>query len=152
MTDWIAQHVALTWLAAAVLLAVVELASLDFVLLMFAFGALSGAIVAGAGGPLWLQVAVFAADTLLLLFVFRPALLHKLHSGPTLATGFQNLVGKDALVLEPVGPRDGRFRIGADEWSARTNGTEIIDAGIEARVITIDGATAVFTAVFGEES
>jgi len=31
--------VALTWLAAAVLLAVIELASLDFVLLMFAFGA-----------------------------------------------------------------------------------------------------------------
>jgi membrane protein implicated in regulation of membrane protease activity len=152
MTDWIAQHVALTWLAAAVLLAVVELMSLDFVLLMFAFGALSGAIVASAGGPLWLQVAVFAADTLLLLLVFRPALLQRMHSGPTLPTGFQNLVGKDALVLEPVGPRDGRVRIGSDEWSARTNGTETIGAGVEARVVTIDGATAVVTAVLGEES
>lgn len=152
MTDWIAHHVALTWLAAAVLLAVIELASLDFVLLMFAFGAVSGAIVASVGGPLWLQVAIFVADTLLLLFVFRPALLHRMHAGPTLPTGFQNLVGKNALVLEPVGPRDGRVRIGADEWSARTEGTETIDAGAEARVVTIDGATAVVTAVLGEDS
>lgn len=152
MTDWIAHHVALTWLAAAVLLAVIELASLDFVLLMFAFGAVSGAIVASVGGPLWLQVAIFVADTLLLLFVFRPALLHRMHAGPTLPTGFQNLVGKNALVLEPVGPRDGRVRIGADEWSARTEGTETIDAGAEARVVTIDGATAVVTVVLGEDS
>jgi len=150
MTDWIAEHVALTWLAAAVLLAVIELASLDFVLLMFAFGALSGAIVAGAGGPLWLQIAVFAGESLLLLFVFRPALVHRLHSGPTLATGFQNLIGASALALEPVGPRDGRVRIGADEWSARTQGTETIDAGTETRVVSIDGATAVVTALTEE--
>jgi membrane protein implicated in regulation of membrane protease activity len=152
VTDWIAQHVALTWLAAAVLLAVIELASLDFVLLMFAFGALSGAIVASVGAPLWLQVAIFAADTVLLLFVFRPALVQRMHSGPTLPTGFQNLVGQDALVLEPVGRRDGRVRIGSDEWSARTEDAEPIDAGAEARVVTIDGATAIVTAVSGEES
>jgi membrane protein implicated in regulation of membrane protease activity len=151
VTDWIAQHVALTWLAAAVLLAIIELASLDFVLLMFAFGALSGAIVASVGAPLWLQVAVFAGESLLLLLVFRPTLVHKLHSGPTLSTGFQNLVGKDALVLAPVGPRDGRVRIGADEWSARTTGTETIDVGTDVRVVSIDGATAVVTAL-NEES
>lgn len=151
MTDWIAQHVALTWLAVAVLLAVIELASMDFVLLMFAFGALSGAIVASVGGPLWLQVAIFAADTVVLLFLFRPALVHRLHAGPTLATGFQNLIGKDALVLEPVGPRGGRVRIGTDEWSARTNGTEAIDVDTEVRVVSIDGATAVVTAL-NEES
>jgi membrane protein implicated in regulation of membrane protease activity len=149
--NWISEHVALTWLAVAVLLGVIELASLDFVLLMFAFGSLSAAIVAGVGGPLWLQIAVFAGESLLLLLAFRPTLLHKVHSGPTLATGFQNLIGKGALVLEPVGPRDGRVRIGAEEWSARTDGTEIIDVGVEARVVTIDGATAVVTAL-SEES
>jgi membrane protein implicated in regulation of membrane protease activity len=150
VVDWIAEHVALTWLAAAVLLAMIELASLDFVLLMFAFGALSGAIVAGAGGPQWLQIAVFAGESLLLLFVFRPALVHKLHAGPTLATGFQNLIGTSALVLEPVDSRDGRVRIGADEWSARTHGTETIEAGTEAHVVSIDGATAVVTAIHEE--
>lgn len=151
MTTWIAEHAALTWLAVAVLLAVVELASMDFVLLMFALGALAAAGAALLGAPLWLAVAVFAAVSVALLFLLRPALLHRLHSGPTLATGFANLVGKEALVLQAVGPRAGRVQIGSDEWSARTVGTESIEPGVEARVVAIDGATAVVTAVQTEE-
>ena len=38
MTDWIVEHAAIAWLALAVLLAVVEMLSLDFVLLMFGLG------------------------------------------------------------------------------------------------------------------
>lgn len=151
MTEWIAAHAALTWLAAAVLLAVVELLSMDFVLLMFGLGALAAALVTFFGAPLWLAVAVFAAVSFALLFLLRPALLRRLHSGPTLATGFSNLVGKDALVLQPVGPRAGRVQIGTEEWSARTNGAETIDVGAEARVVAIDGATAVVTAVHNED-
>ena len=81
-----------------------------------------------------------------------PALLRRLHSGPTLATGFSNLVGRHALVLQPVSSRDGRVRIGSEEWSARTSDSHIIDTGVEARVVAIDGATAVVTADTEEES
>ena len=151
MFDWIAEHAALTWLAAAVLLAVVELLSMDFVLLMFALGALAAAGATVLGAPLWLAVAVFVVVAVALLFVLRPALLHRLHSGPTLATGFSNLVGKSALVLQPVDARDGRVRIGAEEWSARTMGAEAIDVGVEARVLSIEGATAIVTADLTEE-
>jgi membrane protein implicated in regulation of membrane protease activity len=150
MFDWIAEHAALTWLAVSVLLAVVELFSMDFVLLMFALGALAAAAATVLGAPLWLAVAVFAVVSVALLFVLRPALLHRLHSGPTLATGFSNLVGMSALVLQPVDARDGRVRIGAEEWSARTKGAEAIDVGVEARVVSIEGATAVVTAELTE--
>jgi membrane protein implicated in regulation of membrane protease activity len=146
MTDWIASHAALAWLAASVVLAVVELLSMDFVLLMFGFGALAAAAVAVLGAPLWLAVAVFAIVSVALLFLLRPALLHRLHSGPTLATGFSNLVGKPALVLQSVDSRDGRVRIGSEEWSARTADGRPIDVGVEAVVVAIDGATAVVTA------
>jgi membrane protein implicated in regulation of membrane protease activity len=146
MTDWIASHAALAWLAASVVLAVVELLSMDFVLLMFGFGALAAAAAAVLGAPLWLAVAVFAVVSVALLFLLRPALLHRLHSGPTLATGFSNLVGKPALVLQSVGSRDGRVRIGSEEWSARTADDHPIGAGVEAVVVAIDGATAVVTA------
>lgn len=152
MIDWIAEHAALTWLAVAVLLAVVELLSMDFVLLMFALGALTAAGATVLGAPLWLAVAVFAGVSFALLFLLRPALLHRLHSGPTLATGFANLVGKNALVLRSVDARDGRVRIGSDEWSARTADAQTIDVGVEARVVAIDGATAVVTAVTEGES
>jgi membrane protein implicated in regulation of membrane protease activity len=152
MIDWISEHAALTWLAGAVLLAVVELLSMDFVLLMFALGALAAAGATALGAPLWLAVAVFAAVAFALLSLLRPTLLHRLHSGPTLATGFSNLVGKNALVLRSVDGRDGRVRIGSDEWSARTTNTETIDVGVEARVVAIDGATAVVTALPEGES
>jgi membrane protein implicated in regulation of membrane protease activity len=150
MAGWIAGHAALTWLAVAVVLAVVELVSLDFVLLMFGLAALAASVVTFFGAPLWLAVGVFALVAIWLLFLLRPAILHRLHSGPTLATGFSNLVGRDALVLQSVGPRGGRVQIGSEEWTARTNGDESIEPGVEARVIAIDGATAVVTAVLTE--
>jgi membrane protein implicated in regulation of membrane protease activity len=153
MTGWIAEHAALTWLAGAVLLALIELLSLDFVLLMFGLGALVASVVTFFAAPLWFAVATFALVSGALLFLLRPALVRRLHSGPTLPTGFSNLVGKDALVLEAVGPRHGRVQIGSEEWSARTDGSESIDEGVEARVVAIDGATAVVSAVRnGEES
>ena len=152
MTDWIANHAALAWLAVAVVLAVVELLSMDFVLLMFGLGALAAAGATVLGAPLWLAVAVFAAVSVALLFLLRPALLQRLHSGPTLATGFSNLVGQPALVLQPVGAREGRVQIGSEEWSARTPDAQLIDVGAEAHVIAIDGATAVVSAVTEERS
>jgi membrane protein implicated in regulation of membrane protease activity len=151
MTDWIVEHAALTWLAIAVLLSIVELLSMDFVLLMFALGALAAAGATLLGAPLWLAIAVFAVVSVALLFLLRPALLHRLHSGPTLATGFSNLVGRNALVLLSVDSRTGRVQIGSDEWSARTSDAQTIDVGVEARVVAIDGATAVVTAVHTEE-
>jgi membrane protein implicated in regulation of membrane protease activity len=144
MAAWIVEHVGLTWLAVAVALAVAELFSLDFVLLMLAVGALAASGVATLGAPAWVAIVVFVLVSGALLGLVRPPLVAKLHSGPTLSTGFQNLVGQSALVIAPVDLRDGRVRIGSEEWSARTErGT--IGVGTEARVVRIDGATAVIT-------
>lgn len=142
MINWIAEHLGLTWLAVAVALAVTELLSLDFVLLMLAVGALAASVLAGLGASLWITVIAFVLVSGALLLVVRPPLVARMHAGPTLPTGFQNLVGQSALVVLPVDERDGRVRIGSDEWSARTEqGT--IAVGVEARVVRIDGATAV---------
>lgn len=142
MMEWIAEHAGLTWLAAAVGLALAELLSLDFVLLMLAIGALAASVVSGFGAPMWVAVSTFVVASAVLIIVARPPLVARLHAGPTLSTGFQNLIGQSALVLSPVDARDGRVRIGAEEWSARTEGDKI-DAGIETRVVRIEGATAI---------
>jgi len=149
MIDWLSDHAWAGWLGLAVALAVVEMMSLDLVLLMFAIGALGAAAVAGLGGPLWLALAVFAVLTLALLFLVRPPLVQRLHAGPTLQTGHQNLVGRDALVIEPVDSRGGRVQLASEVWSARTDGNQLFDTGTEVHVIRIDGATAVVT---GKES
>jgi membrane protein implicated in regulation of membrane protease activity len=146
MIDWLSEHVWVTWVGVAVVLAVVELMSLDLVLLMFALGALGAAVAAGLGGPIWLALLVFAVVSTALLFLVRPPLVERLHAGPTLQTGHQNLVGRDALVIEPVDSRSGRVKLASEEWSARTEGTETFDTGAEVSVTRIDGATAVVTA------
>ena len=149
MIDWVADHAWVTWLGVAVVLAVVELLSLDLVLLMFALGALGAAVVAGLGGPIWLALLVFAVVSTALLFLVRPPLVERLHAGPTLYTGHQNLVGREALVIEPVDSRSGRVRLASELWSARTEGDETYDTGAEVSVTRIDGATVVVT---GKES
>ena len=146
MIDWLSEHAWVGWLGFAVVLSIVELMSLDLVLLMFALGALGAAVIAGLGGPLWLAIAVFVVVSIVLLFSVRPPLVERLHAGPTLKTGHANLVGRDALVVEPVDSRSGRVQLSGELWSARADDRETFDTGAEVQVVRIDGATAVVTA------
>lgn len=141
--EWIDQNAGLMWLAVAVVLAVAELLSLDFVLIMLAVGAFVAAATAGMGAPPWAAVLVFMGVSIALLALARPPLVNRLHRGPTLTTGFQNLIGHKALVLAAVDERHGRVQIGLEEWSARTDDEGTIAVGETVRVIQIDGATAV---------
>ncbi|MFC5678825.1 NfeD family protein [Aeromicrobium endophyticum] len=145
MTDWIRDHAWAAWLGLAVVLAVVEMLSLDLVLLMFAVGAIAAGAAAGLGAPVWITVPIFAIVSLLLLFLVRPSVVAKLHAGPTLQTGHANLVGTTAVVVEPVDARQGRVQLRGELWSARTELDTVLDTGAEVLVVRIDGATAVVT-------
>jgi membrane protein implicated in regulation of membrane protease activity len=145
MTDWIRDHAWAAWLGLAVVLAVVEMLSLDLVLLMFAIGALAAGVAAGLGAPVFVTVPLFAIVSLLLLFLVRPSVVAKLHAGPTLQTGHVNLVGATAVVVEPVDARQGRIQLRGELWSARTELDVSLDTGAEVLVVRIDGATAVVT-------
>ncbi|WP_216823004.1 NfeD family protein [Aeromicrobium sp. A1-2] len=147
MIDWMQDHAWATWLGIAVVLALVELLSLDLVLLMFALGALAAAVVTGLGGPLWLAIVVFILVTVALVLLVRPPLVARLHDGPTLMTGHQALVGHTAIVVEPVDHRQGRVQLSGELWSARTQlDAESFDTGTEVLVTRIDGATVIVTA------
>ncbi|MCW2838729.1 MAG: NfeD family protein [Aeromicrobium sp.] len=143
MTDWIRDHAWATWLGIAVVLAVVEIMSLDLVLLMFAIGALAAAAAAALGAPIWITIPLFALVSLALVFLVRPPIVAKLHAGPTLQTGHANLIGAVAVVVEPVDWRGGRVQLRGELWSARTVGDVVVDTGAEVLVTQIDGATAV---------
>lgn len=143
MIDWIQDHAWASWLGLAVVLSVVEMLSLDLVLLMFAVGALAAAVAAGLGAPLWITLPIFAIVSLLLLFLVRPSVVAKLHAGPTLQTGHVNLIGAVAVVVEPVDWRGGRVQLRGELWSARATGDVAFDTGTEVLVTQIDGATAV---------
>jgi membrane protein implicated in regulation of membrane protease activity len=129
MIDWMSDHAWMTWIGLAVILALVELASLDLVLLMFAVGALAAAVAAAFGAPFWVAVLVFAVVSLALLFFVRPSVVARLHAGPTLTSG-----------------HDARIKLNGEIWSARAAfETAAFAIGTEVLVTTIDGATAVVT-------
>ena len=144
--NWITDHQWVAWVGGAVVLSIIELMSMDLVLLMFALGALAAALIAGFGGPLWLAVLIFAGVSLGLLFFARPSIVARLHDGPTLTQGHQALVGRIGEVVERVDWQGGRIQLASEIWSARTESkSESFEAGMDVLVMHIDGATAVVT-------
>jgi membrane protein implicated in regulation of membrane protease activity len=142
--DWLRDHAWESWLALAVVLGVLELVSLDLFLVMLAGGALVGAVTALVGGPLPLQVVLAMITAVGLLGVIRPGVVRRLHSGPTLKTGADALIGKRATVLrELTHGTPGRVKIGGEEWTAAPyDEDDRIEAGEVVDVVQIKGATA----------
>jgi membrane protein implicated in regulation of membrane protease activity len=127
-----------------VLLAIFELFTLDFVLIMLATGAFAAAITGAVGGPVPIQVFSFAAVSLLGLFALRPAIKRRLHrSAEPAAVGVAALEGTEATVVEQVAPGRGMVKIGGELWTARPyDATQTIDEGAVVRVVEVRGATA----------
>jgi membrane protein implicated in regulation of membrane protease activity len=142
--DWLADHMWVGWLTAAVGLAALELVSLDLFLIMLAGGALVGTLTALAGGPFALQVVLALISSVALLSVIRPNVVRRLHSGPDLKTGADALIGKRATVLREMSHHaPGRVKIGGEEWTAAPyDEDDSIEAGEVVDVVQIKGATA----------
>jgi membrane protein implicated in regulation of membrane protease activity len=131
------------WVVLAGLLGLAEIHTLTLVLGMLAIAALPAAVVGGLGGDLALQVATFAAGSLVLLGVVRPVARRHRHLPADLRTGAAALVGRRGTVVAPVDAHDGRVRIGGEVWSARLYAEEApLPSGVEVDVIAIEGATA----------
>jgi membrane protein implicated in regulation of membrane protease activity len=135
----------LLWLIASGLFAAGEMASLDLVLLMFAGGALGGMTVALLGGAVVWQLVGFILVSAVLLGLVRPiAKRHLTDRTPLQLDGVDTLIGRTAKVTKAVDASGGRIRLGADEWSARSQHSgEVFGIGDTVRILQVDGATAV---------
>ena len=133
------------WLIVAGLFALGEVLSVDLVLLMFAGGAVGGLLVALTGLGLVWQLLAFLLVSGMLIAVVRPiAKKHLTESTPLQLTGVDALVGKTARVTRPVDGHGGRIKLGADEWTARSEYSgDRFDVGETVRILKVDGATAV---------
>ena len=125
------------------LLAIAELFTLDFVLIMLAAGAL-GAAATALVLPLPFQLLVFAGVSALGLVAVRPAIRHRLHRGSDrIMVGNDAVEGAEATVIEQVRDGQGMVKIGGELWQARPyDATQVIDPGQRVRVVEVKGATA----------
>lgn len=146
MIEWAVSNAWVVWLALFLLLAIIEMISLDLYFIMLGVGALGGVVVALAGGPGWLQVVVFCVMALAMIFLVRPIALRHLRKDPeALRTNVDRLIGEDALVLEPTTRMNGRAKIGGETWSVRTDDEVPLQPGTYGSVVRIEGATAYIT-------
>ena len=148
--DWLTENFWLAWLGIALVLAAIEAATVDFVFIMFAGGALAGAVAAGLGASFPIQVVVAVATGILLLFTVRPIVKRQFMDGEMdHQIGASSLVGRSARVLQAVTDSDGRIKLAGETWSARlaAGATSTVGPGEEVRVIAIHGATAIVAPV-----
>jgi membrane protein implicated in regulation of membrane protease activity len=134
----------LWWLVAGVLLAVAEVFSGTFVLLMFAVAAFAATGVAVVGAPVAVQVLAFTAVSVLGIVAVRPAINRRFHRGAEHAVmGLDAIEGAEGLVLERVDADRGMIKIGGELWTARAyDAQQVFEPGERVRVIEVKGATA----------
>lgn len=143
----------LAWIGVALALGAIEAATVDFVFLMLAGGALGGSAAAAVGAAFPLQVIVAVVVSGILLGVGRPWAKKRFGIRPEgIAMGTAGYIGRSAYVVETVTGHSGRVKVGGETWSATSPDAVPPAPGEEVRVVRIDGATAVVTRVPVQDS
>lgn len=108
------------WLILLVGLLVIEFATTALTTIWFAAGALAALICALAGGPVWLQVLLFAVVSVILLVLTRPLALRLRNK--TVRTNADSLIGKEAVVTERIDNlhSTGSVTVNGQVWTARS--------------------------------
>lgn len=133
---------ALYWLTAMIVFLLLEAVTVTIVSLWFAVGALAAIVVNLCGGPVWLQVTVFAVVSVVMLAALRP--IAKAWLRPKARTNVDSVIGTEGYVIEPIDniAATGRVKLGSMDWTARSADGAVIPAGALVRVKRIEGVKA----------
>lgn len=109
------------WLAVTIVAAIVEAAVSALVSIWFVPGGLGALICALAGGPEWLQAALFLVLSALALAVTRP-LAKRLQKPGLVGTNADRVLGATAVVTETIDNllSQGRVTVLGNSWAARS--------------------------------
>lgn len=128
------------WLAAVIILVVVEAATVGLVSLWFAVGALAAFVVSFFTPSPWIQLGVFALVSVAAMALIRPLAKKYLIPKKT-ATNADRILGQEALVLEEIDNLSarGRVSVAGMEWAARSEDGAPIPAGALVTILRIEG-------------
>lgn len=130
----------IVWLVLLVAFAAAEAITVGLTSIWFAAGALAALVAALLGGPLWVQITLFLAVSLLCLAAVRP-LAKRLLNDRVEPTNADRVIGAQAQVTEDVDNIHGKGAvvIRGVTWSARSQDGGPIPAGTMVRVLRIEG-------------
>lgn len=132
--------ISIIWLVVLAILLVIEFLTLGLTTVWFAGGALVAFLVSLAGGPLWLQLLLFIAVSVLLLLFTRPLAVKYLNKDVQ-KTNVDSIPGQKGIVTATIDnlKAEGQVTIQGMEWTARAKNGNTIEKGKVVRVTAVEG-------------
>ncbi len=129
----------LIWAIAGLLLITLEMLTGTFYLLVIGIAALIGAVVAFAGGPIWLQALIAGISGLIgVWFAYRHLTAEKTKKG--MPNTNQLDIGQPVTVLQWINQEQGLARVNyrGSQWDARVAAGEAVTVKVND-ILTISG-------------
>jgi membrane protein implicated in regulation of membrane protease activity len=128
----------LIWVVVAIASAVIEVSIPHFGVIFASLGAVAGAIIAGFGFGVPLQLVTFVIVLVASLAILRPRLVGR-NDTPGVPSRTEALLGHDGVVTHDIDPTvgAGRVNVGGQDWAARSRAP--LPIGTRVRVVGSDG-------------
>ena len=129
------------WLVVVILSIAVEAITLGLTSIWFAGGALVALAAAAFRLPIALQVVLFFAVSVILLYFTRPIAV-KYFNKDRIKTNAESLVGRQAIVISEIDNLQGigQVTVGGQEWSARSVEDNVkLPVGTVVDIMAING-------------
>lgn len=132
--------ISIIWLVVLAILLVIEFLTLGLTTVWFAGGALVAFLVSLVGGPLWLQLLLFIAVSVVLLLFTRPLAMKYLNKDVQ-KTNVDSIPGQKGIVTATIDnlKAEGQVTIQGMEWTARAKNGNTIEKGKVVRVTAVEG-------------
>lgn len=131
----------MVWLAAMIILIIIEIVTVGLTTIWFAIGALVAIAISMLGGGTLLQITVFLAVSFVMLIFTRPFAVKYINSN-RIKTNYEGIIGKVVRITQDVDNIAGRGNavVNGQEWTVRAATDECkIAAGELAKVVDIKG-------------
>ena len=136
------------WIIILAILIFIEILTLGITTIWFAGGAVAAFFLSLYYDNLILEIIVFLAVSLALLYFTRPVVMKQLNSTRT-STEYEGVIGKIAVVIIEVDNMNGVGQVNVDgqEWSARSLDGSILKKDTTVRIQGITGTKVIVTEV-----
>jgi membrane protein implicated in regulation of membrane protease activity len=137
-SQWAAEVGSLSWLAVALVAAVIEVTLPHFGCAFISAGAVAAAAAAFFGLGIGAQIGTFVLVMTISLVALRANLLGRL-AGGGVPSRTEPLLGRHGQVTHEIDPTlgTGRINVGGEDWAARC--AEPLPIGTKIRVVAADG-------------
>ena len=134
----------IVWIVAIIAFGVFEGVTAQLVSVWFVLGSVAGLIASLLGADLPLQIAIFAAVSLIALVLTRP-LVNKYVKSKAEKTNADRCIGQNAVVLEEIDNLQSKGQVKTDGkvWTARSASGEIIPKDTIVTVEKIEGVKVI---------